>query len=140
MSAAVIDFAIDHGAGVIQMENVKGLGAEITGTFLGERWRYYQLQQFIEYKAREKGIEPKKINPRYTSRRCNKCGYINKNFDRAYRDKETAKSGKPAQFVCPECGYKEGPDYNAARNIATIDIEDKIKLQCQKQGLKYEEE
>jgi putative transposase len=140
MSSAVIDFAIDHGAGVIQMEDVKGLGVEITGTFLGERWRYYQLQQFIEYKATEKGIKVKKINPRFTSRRCSECGHINEKFDRAYRDKETAKSGKTAQFVCPECGYEEGPDYNAARNIATIDIENKIKLQCEKQGLTYKEE
>jgi IS605 OrfB family transposase len=138
-SAAVIDFAINHGAGVIQMEDVKGLGAEITGTFLGQRWRYYQLQQFIEYKAKEKGIEVKKINPRYTSRRCSECEYINEKFDRDYRDKEATKSGKTAQFVCPKCGYKEGPDYNAARNIATIDIEEKIKLQCREQGLKYEE-
>jgi len=140
MSAAVIDFAINHGAGVIQMEDVKGLGAEITGTFLGQRWRYYQLQQFIEYKAKEKGIKVTKINPRYTSRRCSECGYINEKFDRDYRDKEATKSGKTAQFVCPKCGYKEGPDYNAARNIATIDIEKKIRLQCREQGLKYEEE
>ena len=140
MSAAVIDFAINHGAGVIQMEDVKGLGAIITGTFLGQRWRYYQLQQFIAYKAEEKGIKVHKINPRYTSRRCSECGHINEKFDRAYRDKETAKKGKTAQFVCPECGYEAGPDYNAARNIAAIDIERKIRVQCEKQGLKYEDE
>jgi len=138
-SAAVIDFAVNNGAGVIQIEDVKGLGAELAGTFLGQRWRYYQLQQFIEYKAKETGIKVTKINPRYTSRRCSECGYINAEFDRAYRDKEAVR-GRPAQFVCPKCGYEDGPDYNAARNIATIDIENKIRLQCGEQGLKYEEE
>lgn len=140
MSAAVIDFAINHGAGVIQMEDVKGLGAQLTGTFLGQYWRYYQLQQFIEYKAKEHQIKVVKVNPRYTSRRCSECGHIDEKFDRAYRDKETAKTGKTAQFVCPQCGYKAGPDYNAARNIATIDIENKMRLQCKKQGLTYEDE
>jgi IS605 OrfB family transposase len=140
MSAAVIDFAIDHGAGKIQMEDVKGLGAEITGTFLSQNWRYYQLQQFIKYKADAKGIKVVPVNPRFTSRRCSRCGHINEKFDRAYRDKEAAKTGKTTRFICSECRYEEGPDYNAAKNIATIDIENKIKLQCKKQDLKYEEE
>jgi IS605 OrfB family transposase len=140
MSASVIDFALNHGAGVIQMEDVKGLGAELAGTFLGQNWRYYQLQQFIEYKAKEHDIKVVRINPRYTSRRCSECGHINEKFDRSYRDKETAKSGKTAQFVCLQCGHEAGPDYNAARNIATVDIEKKIRLQCEKQGLKHEDE
>ena len=41
------------------------------------------------------------------------------------------------EFVCPECQYEADPDYNAARNIATLDIEDKIRVQCDKQGLEY---
>ncbi len=134
LSAAVIAFAKNHGAGVIQVEDLSGLQEELRGTFLGARWRYEQLFQFLKYKAEENGITFKTINPKYTSRRCSKCGFIDVGFDRAFRDSNST-DGKPASFVCRECGYKEGPDYNAARNIATIDIEEKIALQCKAQGI-----
>ncbi len=136
LSSTVIDFAIDNSAGKIQIEDLSGLKEQLMGTFLGASWRYYQLQQFLEYKAEEAGIAIEKINPFYTSRRCSECGYINIEFDRRFRDKNK-QSGKPTQFVCPECKYEEDPDYNAARNIATIDIADKIKLQCNEQGIEY---
>lgn len=134
MSAAVVKFAKDHGAGVIQMEDLEGLKGELSGTFIGEHWRYYQLQNFILYKAKETGIEVRKVNPRYTSRRCSECGHIWKEFDREYRDKHSEK-GKPARFICPECKYEADPDYNAARNLATVDIENLIRIQCRQQGL-----
>lgn len=135
LSAAVVDFAKNHGAGTIQMEDLTGLSEVLTGTFLGSRWRYHQLQQFIEYKAAENNIVVRRINPKFTSRRCSECGFIHGEFDRAYRDRNR-ENGQVAKFVCPQCAYEADPDYNAARNIATIDIEDKIKVQSEKQGLK----
>jgi len=134
MSAAVIKFAGDNGAGVIQMEKLEGLAAELTGTFLGERWRYEELQRFITYKAAEAGIKIRMIDPRYTSRRCSACGHINEKFTRQFRDTEGEK-GRVTRFICPECGYTADPDYNAARNISTIGIEDLIQQQRIKQGL-----
>lgn len=134
LSAAVIDFAKNHGAGTIQIEDLSGLGEELTGTFLGQRWRYHQLQQYLEYKATENGITLKRVNPKYTSRRCSECGFIHVEFDRAYRDQHRT-NGKVARFLCPQCGYEADPDYNAARNIATAAIEDTIARQCQAQGL-----
>lgn len=134
MSAAVVKFALDNGAGVIQMENLEGLREELTGTFLGERWRYEELQRFIEYKAKEAGIEVRKVNPRYTSRRCSSCGCINMNFTREYRDSRRAE-GKAARFECPKCGKVQDADYNAARNLATLDIEAIIERQLKEQGL-----
>jgi putative transposase len=137
LSSTVIAFAKSQNAGVIQMENLDGLKDQLRGTFLGARWRYFQLQQFIEYKAKEAGITVKKINPAYTSRRCSKCGLINTGFTRQYRD-ENKPEGMTTRFVCqdPNCKYEADPDYNAAQNIATIDIEDKIRLQCKKQEIK----
>lgn len=134
LSAAVIDFAENHGAKAIQIEDLSGLKEHLTGTYLGMRWRYHQLQQFLEYKAQEKGMTLTKVNPRYTSRRCSQCGFIHKDFDRAYRDTHRA-DGKVVKFVCPECEYESDPDYNAARNIGTLDIESKISVQCKAQGL-----
>lgn len=136
LSKAVIDFALNHGAGTIQIEDLSDLKEELIGTFIGANWRYYQLQQDLEYKAKEVGITLKKINPRYTSRRCSQCGYINVGFNRKYRESSSTK-GKVAEFICPQCEYKEDPDYNAARNISTIDIEKHIRLQCKQQGIEF---
>lgn len=136
LSSSVIKFALDHGAGTIQIEDLTGLKEVLTGTYIGARWRYHQLQKFLEYKSEEAGIILKKINPKYTSRRCSKCGYIHVDFDRAFRD-SNRENRKVTRFECPECQYQADPDYNAARNIATIDIGSLIKVQCKKQGLEY---
>jgi IS605 OrfB family transposase len=139
LSRSVIEFAKNHGAGIIQMENLGGMKENLTGTFLGSRWRYFELQQFIEYKAKEVGIEVRKVNPRYTSRRCSECGYLNIQFDRAFRD-ANRKDGKTAKFICPECHWEGDPDYNAARNLATLDIENIIRQQLKKQEISSETE
>lgn len=122
LSRAVVDFARNHGAGVIQMENLDGLKESLSGTFLGQRWRYHQLQEFLRYKAEEVGIEVRQVSPCMTSRRCSNCGHINESFDRAARDRG-ADGGFKTRFVCPKCEYTADPDYNAARNLATLDIE-----------------
>lgn len=134
LSKAVIDFAKNHGAGVVQAEDLSGLREVLTGTFLGERWRYHQLQEFLKYKAREAGIEFRKVNPRFTSRRCSACGYIHTTFDRAHRDANRT-AGFSARFQCPQCQYEADADYNAARNLATLDIEQQIAKQSAQQGL-----
>jgi len=134
LSSAVIKFAQNHGAGIIQIENLKGLNYEITGSFLGERWQYEPLQRFIKYKAAEASIEVREVDARYTSRRCSKCGHINMEFDRAFRDSNKI-TGKPTNFTCPECEYEANPDYNAARNLSIEGIDKIINDQLIKQGL-----
>jgi IS605 OrfB family transposase len=140
LSHCVIEFAKNNGAGIIQVENLKGLAEGLKGTFLGRNWRREQLQRYIQYKAEEAGILLKMVNPCYTSQRCSKCGYIHKEFDFEYRQVHR-KNGKSTMFECPrpECGYKANADYNAARNIATLEIEEKIRLQCKEQGIEYKE-
>jgi len=114
-SKFIVDFAIKNNCGIIQMEDLSKIAdGEKKRTFLG-KWTYYDLQQKIEYKAKEKGIEVKKINPQYTSQRCSKCGYIDSN-NRVSRDK----------FVCQSCGYDTHADYNAAKNISLPNIEEVI--------------
>lgn len=108
----IVQMAVKHGCGKIQMEDLTGIREE--NTFLAN-WPYYDLQQKIEYKAREAGIEVIRINPEYTSQRCNRCGHI-------------SKENRPDQatFECGSCGLKTNADFNAARNIATPDIESLI--------------
>jgi transposase len=97
-------------------------------------WRYYQLQEFIKYKAEEKGIKVRKVNPRYTSRRCSQCGHINQEFTRKARDRDAA-GGYSARFKCPKCEYEADADYNAARNLAVDGIAGIIEKQCHEQGI-----
>jgi IS605 OrfB family transposase len=139
LAASVVDFAKNHGAGVIQMEDLKGLGSTLSGTFIGKNWRYHELQQFIDYKAKEAGMDVRTVNPRFTSRRCSKCGHINAGFSREARD-AAGRKGFSAKFICASdsCGFEADADYNAAKNIATLDIEDIIQRQCEVQGLSAE--
>ncbi|MBO6141281.1 MAG: transposase [Ruminococcus sp.] len=119
-SRALIDYAVRKGCGTIQMEMLKGITEE-KDPFL-KNWTYFDLQQKIEYKAKEKGIKVVYIAPKYTSRRCSKCGHIDK-------DNRLTQ----ANFLCLNCGYKENADYNASQNIAIKDI-DKIIIEETKGG------
>lgn len=108
-SRYVVDMAIRHRCGTIQLEDLTGIASD--NAFL-KRWPYYDLQQKIEYKAKEAGIQVVYIKPDYTSQRCSKCGHI-----------ERDNRPEQATFECKSCDFKTNADFNAARNIATKDIE-----------------
>lgn len=115
-SKYIVDLAVKNGCGVIQMEDLSGATANTSEKFLKD-WSYYDLQNKIEYKAKERGIEVRKVNPRYTSKRCSKCGNI-------HDDNRDCKNNQ-AKFKCVICGHEENADINAAKNISIPNI-DKI--------------
>ena len=63
------------------------------------------LRRNLEYKC-GRLIE---VNPAYTSQKCSKCGYT---------DKENRKT--QARFLCVSCGYVSNADTNAAINIRRL--------------------
>ena len=73
-------------------------------------WAFYQLQQFIEYKAKKHGSYLIKVNPAYTSQRCPKCGTICKEN----RDKTNHI------YHCNNCHYQSNDDRIAAMNIVQL--------------------
>lgn len=82
--------------------------------FFLKDWPYYQLQQFITYKASLYGIEVRYVNPAYDSQTCSYCGH----YEEGQRDEKKRK-----EFVCknPTCkvhGKIIDADFNAARNVA----------------------
>ena len=111
ISKYIVEFAIKNNCGVIQMEDLSGATANTHNKMLKD-WSYYDLQQKIEYKAKEQGIEVKKVNPKYTSKRCNKCGCI-------HEDNRNCKDNQ-AKFECQVCGHTENADINASKNLLKL--------------------
>jgi len=70
-------------------------------------WGFYQLRQFVTYKAALAGVPVVLVDPRYTSQTCLECGTIDRK-NRPSRDK----------FVCASCEFSAPADHVAAINIA----------------------
>ena len=113
ISKKVIDFAVKNNAGVIKLECLKGFSEKQKNNKFLKNWTYNQLQLMIEYKAKEKNIEIKYVDPYHTSQTCSKCG----NYETGQREVQ-------AIFECKSstCGHKENADLNAARNIANSEF------------------
>ena len=95
--------------GITAMENLKNIREGRKGKLfnrLRSNWSYYQLREFIKYKAEEFGNKLILVNPRYTSQKCYKCNYI----DKANRNK--------GNFKCLNCNFSCSADLNASRNIS----------------------
>lgn len=70
------------------------------------KWSFYQLRSFIEYKGLLYGVNVVVINPQYTSQTCNVCKHLGKRTNK--------------HFKCKNCGNNMDADLNAAINIATL--------------------
>lgn len=69
-------------------------------------WSFFQLRSFIEYKAKQMGVEVKAVDPRNTSRTCPCCGHVDK-----------ANRKTQSKFLCVDCGFSGLADHIAATNI-----------------------
>lgn len=77
-------------------------------------WAFYQLRQFIDYKALGAGVIVLKVNPAYTSQTCHKCLHIHPTKGKSYR------SGKT--FKCGHCRWKGDADFNGANMIKVLGL------------------
>lgn len=104
----IIEEAIDHDATVIAVEELTGIRDRLPQATAVHRWAFRTLIDFVEYRARARGIEVVTVDPAHTSTRCSRtdCGHTT-DANRLSRD----------QFCCEECGYEVHADYNAAKNI-----------------------
>ncbi|ABD02716.1 ISSoc1, transposase [Synechococcus sp. JA-2-3B'a(2-13)] len=75
-------------------------------------WAFYQLRQFLEYKALRAGVALILVPPAYTSQTCHRCLHIHPDPAQSYR------SGK--KFKCGHCGWKGDADLNGANVIALL--------------------
>ncbi|RKJ68762.1 transposase [Roseburia sp. 1XD42-69] len=104
VSKNVVDFAVKNKAKYINVEDLSGFDSN---QFILRNWSFYELQQFITYKAAKYGIEVRKINPYHTSQICSCCGHW-----------EEGQRIDQAHFKCKSCGAELNADFNASRNIA----------------------
>ena len=107
ISKKIVQVAVEKHAGIkledlIGIRNTKKQAKSFHYTL--NSWSFYQLKQFIEYKAKKQGIPVIFIVPAYTSQTCSRCGSLG---DR-----------KGKKFKCPVCGHTTHADINAAYNIA----------------------
>ncbi|OKY78819.1 MAG: IS605 OrfB-like transposable element containing RNAse H-like and Zn finger domain [Candidatus Methanohalarchaeum thermophilum] len=105
ISKKIVEEALSKDVDVIVMEELKEIRQNISDNKKFQTWAFRKLQKYIEYKAKEKDIEVKYVNPKYTSQRCSRCG-------------TTLKQNRRNQhFECMDCGYRVDSDYNASKNI-----------------------
>jgi len=71
------------------------------------QWSFNRLRDLLVYKAEECGCAVVVVDPRHTSQRCSRCGYIHCSNRRSQ-----------SRFKCRNCGFELNADLNGSRNIA----------------------
>ena len=82
-------------------------------------WSFYQLEQFLGYKAEALGKHVLLVDARYTSQKCSNCGHTYKG------------NREGSAFRCRKCGFELHADLNASRNIAQAGISCLSRLHSQ---------
>jgi len=103
---------LDQGFTVIFLEklNIEGMvhNHSLAGSILNASWG--KFTQILRYKAESEGVKVIKVPSKDTTRKCSRCGYINK-----------VKLGQSI-YRCDSCGLIINRDLNAATNILKIGL------------------
>lgn len=73
-------------------------------------WSFYQLEQFLTYKALQNHSKVLKVPAAYTSQRCPKCGII----------KKSNRNHDTHLYHCTNCNYSSNDDRIGAMNIQLL--------------------
>ena len=87
-------------------------------------WSPFQLDQFMEYKAKDLGKSVIYVDPKYTSQTCSKCGYRDRN------------NRHGSDFQCRNCGFRLHADLNASRDIEVLGRSGYFRLLSTSQSLR----
>lgn len=104
VSKSIVNYATKHCRAIV-LENLGNIkDSKKCGHYTKKsNWSYFQLEQFLKYKAALCNIPIYYVNPYNTSKKCSRCGTIND------------VNGK--KFICSNCGHKDHRDSNAGFNI-----------------------
>ncbi len=79
-------------------------------------WSHFEFRQRLKHKAKEWNSTVHEVGEHYTSKTCGKCGKIH------------WKLGGSKHFLCPHCAFSIDRDFNGARNIFLMNIENHLKV------------
>ncbi len=107
---ALVALAKENGCSAIAVERLCGIRKRTTargkkGRYHHATWAYAQFLAILRYKAEGADLKVIEVDPANTSRRCSRCGQVDR------------KSRRKLLFVCTSCGYSLHADLGAARNI-----------------------
>jgi IS605 OrfB family transposase len=94
---------------IIVMENLHGIKSRRRGKTLNRLlsgWSFFQLRQFVEYKALRKGEVFMAVPAHYSSRECSRCHEIC-----------SERPGNAGFLHCLNCDYSCNADLNASFNL-----------------------
>ena len=80
--------------------------------YVSVSWSYYDLEQKLKYKAQRNSCLVIKVDPRYTSQCCPKCGHIEK----------SNRNKRLHCFCCKNCGYRSNDDRIGAMNLFNLGL------------------
>jgi IS605 OrfB family transposase len=106
VSKAIVNYAATHRRAIVveSLENVRSKTSKIRSYVERSQWSFYQLLQFIHYKAALLGVQVFEVNPAYSSQECSRCHSLTKPAGKFYR--------------CSRCGHNDHRDANAAFTLA----------------------
>lgn len=116
VSKEIINVCLQYKVGTIKMEDLTGITQKETDYFL-KSWKYYQLQEFIKYKANSVGIQILWVNPFNTSITCPICGVAEKE-NRSDKDRTIFKC---TNEKCKAYNETKDADVVAAENISNTE-------------------
>jgi putative transposase len=93
-------------------------------------WAFYQLKQYVLYKAAITGIPVLFVPPAYTSQTCARCHHVHPGQGKSYRSGE--------RFKCGNCGWEHNADINAGIVISQLGMcvihPESSVMDCQLEG------
>ncbi len=104
VSKQIVDYAALHRRCIV-VENLATVRkGKIRRYTESSQWSFYQLLQFILYKAALRGVMVIEADAAYTSQECSRCHKLTKPSGKSYR--------------CAHCGHNDHRDANAAFNLS----------------------
>jgi len=118
ISKTIVEFAKDNNCKIIVFEHLDNLKPEkgSRSRYLNSKLMYWlkgSIYRKTYYKARWDGIWTTRVNPRNTSKLCNRHNEIF-HYSKVYGTRRPTQSS----FVCDVCSYEADADFNACVNIA----------------------
>ena len=122
LSKEIVMFCVKNGIGTIKTEDLLGAGKTLNKEIVLRNWSYFQLQTFIEYKAKMYNVRVIKPSPKNITRMCNCCKNISESSVNLEKRMYICVNDKCAKF-----NVEVDVDENASLNLLATEVKEKAK-------------